>query len=146
MGLFKRKLTYEKPTITELGPILGSVGRSVTDGRHFSDVRLGGVDGPVSSPGPDSTSLTLVAGTPQTIAAYAERMGIMITADPAATGVFLYGLCGSVAQSGTVSQTNFDFAFGPGNKFDGEIGQSVWSGPIQLLAVGGTLHVGVIEV
>ena len=101
-----------------------------------------GVDGPFSSPGPSSGPYTITS-TPTTLPASATRMGIQITSDAAGTGT-VYGLCGSVAQVGTVSTSKWHFSLAPGGSWDGEASQSIFSGPIQLISTG-SIVVGVLE-
>lgn len=107
-----------------------------------SQQTFGGVDGPVSSPGPNCGVVAL-ANSSKTIPAYSQRLGIQITSDAGGTGT-VYGLCGSVAQRGAVSATVWDWSITPGGSWDGQVSQAVWSGPIQLFSAG-TINVGVVE-
>ncbi len=105
-------------------------------------VRVGGVDGPFSSPGPNSGTYSITTSV-TTIPANGVRLGIQINSDAAGTGT-VYGLCGSVAQVGTVSATKFHFSFAPGGAWDGQASQLLFSGPIQLVSTG-TINVGILE-
>ena len=100
--------------------------------------RDGGVDGPVSTLGPNSGTI-IVAGL-KTIPAYGNRAGLRLASDPAGTGT-VYILGGT----GTPSATNFHAALSPGQSWDGEVTQSIWTGQVQLYC-SGSIAVGVWEV
>lgn len=106
--------------------------------------KFGSVSDTGSSLGPNAGTASVTTGAPLPIAANFARGGLRLTIDPAAvaTTTFVYGLLGS----GVPSASSFHFALSVANPiWVPGAGEQLWTGPIQLIAVGANVKVGVQE-